>query len=152
MPIAYIGFGSNLGDRDGYIRQALSELASTDGITLLRVSSLYETAPVGYTNQGKFLNGVAEIETSVPPHTLLALLKGIEAKLGRQHRVRWGPREIDLDILIYGERQISTPELTIPHPEMQRRGFVLIPLAELAPNLCHPVLGKRIAELLKDRG
>lgn len=148
MTRAYIGFGANVGDRQRNIELALHDLSTTEGISLLQVSSLYETAPVGYAEQDWFLNGVAEIETSLSPEQLLERLKQIEAHIGRRHRVRWGPREIDLDLLIYGQRHIATPELTIPHPEMHRRSFVLVPFAEIAPEVRHPALQQSVQELL----
>lgn len=148
MHTTYIGFGSNIGNRLSFIRNALHVLSQTDGITIKKISSLYETEPVGNENQDKFLNGVVAIETKFSPQTLLTTLKNIETKTGRQHRKRWGPREIDLDVLIYGEMCLQTPELIIPHPEMHNRRFVLTPLAEIAPSLVHPVLNVRIIDML----
>ena len=142
--LVYIGLGSNVGDRELYINRALDLLAKTAAIRT--VSSIYETDPVGYKIQAPFLNGVAEIQTSISPHDLLKRLKKIETEVGRQPRFRWGPREIDLDILMYGDRIIDTPNLTIPHPEMYRRDFVLIPLREIAKKLVHPVLQKEIQD------
>ena len=142
--LVYIGLGSNVGDRKLYIDRALDLLAKT--VAIRAVSSIYETDPVGYKIQAPFLNGVAEIQTSISPHDLLKRLKKIETEVGRQPRFRWGPREIDLDILMYGDRIIDTPNLTIPHPEMYRRDFVLIPLREIAKNLVHPVLQKEIQD------
>ena len=148
MLLAYIGFGSNIGDRLAHIQNALRALSKTDGITLQRISSLYTTEPVGYEEQAQFLNGVAAIQTTLSPLSLLQTLKDIETAIGRKHRIRWGPREIDLDILIYGDMCLQTEKLVIPHPEMHLRGFVLVPLAEIAPNLMHPVLQENIQTLL----
>ena len=136
MTICYIGFGSNLGDREENIEKALSVLKKTEGIKVRKISSIYETEPVGGPLQGKFLNGVAEIETSLNPRKLLRCLKKIEKAVGRKPgKVRWGPREIDLDILLYGDESVAEPDLKIPHPEMRKRGFVLKPLCEIAPDV-----------------
>ena len=142
--LVYIGLGSNVGDRKFHIDRALDLLAKT--VAIRAVSSIYETDPVGYKIQAPFLNGAAEIQTLTSPQDLLKRLKKIETEVGRQPRFRWGPREIDLDILMYGNRIIDTPNLTIPHPEMHRRDFVLIPLREIAKNLVHPVLQKEIQD------
>ena len=149
MYAAYIGFGSNIGDRLAHIQSAIHALSKTEGITLKEISSIYTTDPVGYKDQAQFLNGVAAIQTSLSPLSLLHTLKDIETAIGRKHRIRWGPREIDLDILIYGDFCIQTEELVIPHPEMHLRGFVLVPLAEIAPNLVHPVFQETIFTLLE---
>ncbi len=114
---------------------------------LQKVSSVYKTEPIGYEAQAEFLNGVAAIQTDFPPLSLLQVLKDIETAIGRQHRIRWGPREIDLDILIYGDVCLQTEKLVIPHPEMHLRHFVLVPLAEIAPDLVHPVFQETIQTL-----
>ena len=147
--VAYIGFGSNIGDRLKHIQNAIHALSKTEGITVKEISSVYKTDPIGYEAQGEFLNGVIAIQTSLPPLSLLHTLKDIETVVGRQHRIRWGPREIDLDILIYGDLCVQTEKLVIPHPEMHLRGFVLAPLAEIAPNLVHPVCQESIQTLLE---
>lgn len=152
MHLAYIGFGSNIGDRQAYIHNALHRLAAEEGVTLQKSSSFYETAPVGYEEQGEFLNGVAEIQTCLSPHRLLHTLKKIETAVGRQHRIRWGPREIDLDLLIYGDVCLREEGLIVPHPEMHRRGFVLVPFAEIASGVVHPVFEETIGVLLEGVG
>lgn len=148
MAYAYIGFGSNLGDRFSYINQALQRLSETEGVSLTQVSALYETEPVGYEAQDPFLNGVSAIETSLSPNQLLERLQQIEQQVGRQQRRRWGPREIDLDLLIYDQCCINTPELVLPHSELHKRRFVLTPFAEIAPDVIHPILQQHIRTLL----
>ena len=151
--LAYIGFGSNVGDRLAHIRNAIYALSGTEGIVLQEVSSVYKTEPVGYESQTQFLNGVAAIQSTLSPFSLLQTLKTIETAVGRKHRIRWGPREIDLDILIYADVCLQTEQLVIPHPEMHLRGFVLIPFAEIAPHLVHPTLQETLLTLcnrLKD--
>lgn len=149
MPSVYIGFGSNIGDRLVHIQDAIRALSETEGITLQKISSVYQTEPVGYETQAQFLNGVAAIQTDLSPLSLLHILKDIETAVGRRHRIRWGPREIDLDILLYGDMCLQTEKLIIPHPEMHRRRFVLAPLAEIAPNLVHPVFQETVQSLLE---
>ena len=148
MHAAYIGFGSNIGDRLGHIQNAIYALSKTEGIILQKISSVYKTDPVGHEAQAEFLNGVAAIQTDLPPLSLLHTLKNIETAIGRKHRIRWGPREIDLDILIYGDMCLQTEKLVIPHPEMHLRRFVLVPLAEIVPNLVHPVFQETVQTLL----
>ncbi len=150
MAHAYIGFGSNIDDRLYYITQALQLLLKGDNVSLITVSSLYETEPVGYEEQGWFLNGVVAIETDLSVHQLLVLLKDTERDVGRQHRARWGPREVDLDLLIYDQCSIDTPNLTVPHPEMHLRSFVLVPFAEIAPEVLHPIFEQNIRTLLSN--
>ncbi len=150
MAHAYIGFGSNIDDRFNYIAQALRLLLEADDVSLIQISSLYETEPVGYEEQDWFLNGVVAVETGLSVHQLLALLKGIEQLVGRQHRARWGPREVDLDLLIYDQCRINTSNLIVPHPEMHRRSFVLVPFAEIAPDVLHPIFQQNIRTLLSN--
>ena len=148
--IAYISFGSNVGDRKKHIEDAVEILKTDSSIEIKSVSSLYETEPVGYEEQDWFINGVLEIETELSPHELLRFVKTVESKVGRRKSIRWGPREIDLDILLYEQECINTPDLVIPHPRMQEREFVLIPLVEIAPDVVHPVFRKSVELLLKD--
>ena len=141
-----VGLGSNLGDRNENMGRALDLLRELCGVSLLRVSRLRETDPVGGPPQGKYLNAVAEVETVIAPRELLARFHEIEAALGRVRTVRDGPRPIDLDILLYGDELIKEPGLEIPHPRMLEREFVLEPLAELAPDRRHPLSGNTALE------
>lgn len=132
----FVGLGSNLGDREKNIRHALQKLDQNQ-ISVIKVSSIYETEAVG-PPQAEFLNAVCEATTALPPLQLLATLKSIEREMGRNTGERWGPREIDLDLLLYGERKIHEPGLVVPHTELTRRDFVLVPLLEIAPDLRLP--------------
>ena len=145
--LIYLSLGSNLGDRAANLERAIAALPEA-GVQVLRRSSLYETEPVDFLAQPWFLNCVVEAETSLPPRHLLDALQGIERAFGSSKLVARGPRLIDLDILFYGASVIRTEEIEIPHPRMDNRRFVLIPLAELAPDLRHPVLGATIAEMI----
>lgn len=146
--IAYIGIGSNLGDKSDHCEKAISEILKIDRHKLLARSSFFKTEPIGYTSQEWFVNGVIEIETDLEPSEFLQTLKTIEVQLGRTETFRWGPRTIDLDILFFDDLQIQTGDLKVPHPHIQDRKFVLIPLAEIDRNLIHPVLKRTIQELL----
>ncbi len=147
-PNVFIGFGSNLGDRCALINQALLALSKLPSTFLEKLSSLYETAPVGYLEQGSFLNGVVLVKSTLDAPFLLESLLAIENSLGRERKERWGPRTIDLDILFYGDEVIDTSDLLVPHPELVKRKFVLEPLHEIAPSWLHPCLGGTISELL----
>jgi 2-amino-4-hydroxy-6-hydroxymethyldihydropteridine diphosphokinase len=146
---AYIGLGSNLGEREHLIRSAAEQLSLTPGTELVRVSSLYDTKPVGDLDQPDYLNAVALVLTELDPHRLLWNMLLIEGRLGRSWRRRWEPRPIDMDLLFYQDAVVDEPGLTLPHPEAHKRAFVLVPMSELAPNLVHPVLGKTMVDLLK---
>ena len=148
--IAYIGIGSNIGDKLSHCEKAISEILKADHHRLLGKSSFFKTHPMGYTAQDWFVNAVIKIETSLEADELLRTLKTIESGLGRAETFRWGPRTMDLDILFFDDIEIHTAELQIPHPLIQNRQFVLIPLAEIDRNLIHPVLKKTIQELLKN--
>jgi 2-amino-4-hydroxy-6-hydroxymethyldihydropteridine diphosphokinase len=144
----YVGLGSNVGDRVAMIQQALALIAAHPDIALGGVSQLYLTRPWGNPDQPDFVNGVCRLETSLAPHDLLAALKAMEAELGRRGREKWGPREIDLDILLYGDEIIQDRDLKVPHRMMCERTFVLVPLSDIAPDLIHPETGLKISEHL----
>lgn len=147
MKIVYLGLGSNLGDREAALREALRKLESP-GLRLLRVSSVYETEPIGFSNQGWFLNLCAEMETTLFPKQLLQRTQRLEREMGRKRTVKDGPRIIDIDILLYGNAVVDTDDLRIPHPRYRERRFVLAPLAELKPALRDPETGKSVTEML----
>ncbi len=149
MARAYVGLGANLGDRDATIRRALELLAADPHIDVTAVSTLRETDPVGVEDQPRFLNGVARLDTSLGPHDLLARLLDVERSLGRVRRERWGPRTIDLDLLLYDDLVLDEPGLTVPHPRLHERLFVLEPLEELDPALVVP--GKGTVSALRAR-
>jgi 2-amino-4-hydroxy-6-hydroxymethyldihydropteridine diphosphokinase len=143
----FIGLGSNLGEREKYLNDAAAAITSVRNTRLVWVSPVYESDPYGNTDQPKFLNAVVELETALEPPDLLVELKGIEARLGRTNTERWGPREIDLDILVYDGVVLKTETVQVPHPDLENRRFVLLPLREIAPDLVHPVSGMTITEL-----
>jgi deoxyguanosine kinase len=145
--VSYIGLGSNLGDRDNSIKRALKMLADAKDVEVARVSELIETPPLGGAVQPKFLNAVAEIKTSIGCQDLHKILLDIETSLGRQRQQKWSPRTIDLDLLLFGDEVINRPALTVPHPRMHLRCFVLKGLSQLGPELLHPVLKEPMTEL-----
>ena len=147
--IVMIGLGSNLGDRKAILELAVASLAETPGIKILAVSSFHETTPVGGpSGQGPFLNAATAVETTLSPSALHERFNDVEIQLGKIHRVRWGARTIDLDLLLFGDQMIHDSSLTVPHPRMAYRRFVLAPLAEIAPDLVLPKLGQSIRQLL----
>lgn len=146
MTRVFLGIGTNLGDRERNLQAALAILSQK--MVILKESSIYQTAPWGYLDQPAFLNQVIEAQTDLSPLNLLGFLKDTEKLLGRQTNFRYGPRLIDLDILFYGNRVIQTPRLQVPHPHLTERAFVLVPLAEIAPDLIHPQNKQTITQLL----
>ncbi|MSQ28525.1 MAG: 2-amino-4-hydroxy-6-hydroxymethyldihydropteridine diphosphokinase [Dehalococcoidia bacterium] len=145
MTLAYLGLGSNLGDRRAKLRDAVQELRWAG--TVRQTSSLYETEPIGFSQQPRFLNAVCAVETGLSPHALLRCLKRIERRLGRRPARQFGPRCIDIDILLYGDQTVRTRGLMIPHSRLGERAFVLVPLRELIPELLHPVPGSTVTML-----
>ena len=141
MATAFVGIGSNLGDRETNLRRAIELLSAEDGIEVAAVSEIRETDPVGAVEQGPFLNGAVEVETSLGPLELLGRLLSVENRVGRVRSERWGPRTIDLDLLLYGGEQVNEAEVTVPHPRLHERRFALEPLLDLDPALEIPGLG-----------
>jgi 2-amino-4-hydroxy-6-hydroxymethyldihydropteridine diphosphokinase len=147
MPaLAYLSLGSNVGDREAQLRDALARLGTTGRV--VAVSSIYETEPVEFTEQPRFLNCAVALETTKTPQHLMTAILEIEEEMGRRRVQKKGPRSIDIDILLFGDAIVDSPEVTIPHPAMHQRRFVLEPLAEIAPEVIHPILKKTIEELL----
>ena len=150
MTSAYIGIGSNVGDREAFVRRGVEEIGSADGIEMQKVSSLYATAPIGGPPQRSFINLVVKVDATLSPRELLETLQGIEQKIGREPSdIRWGPRVVDLDILTFGDEKVSEPDLELPHPRMKERRFVLIPLLEIEPDAADP-WGARYADALDE--
>lgn len=144
--VVFLGLGSNMGDRRAHLDKALELLSQR--VQVVEVSSTYDTEPVGNVDQPRFLNLVCKVRTRLAPMGFLTLAKGIESKLGRQQRSPNAPRPIDIDILFFGEQVMATAKLTIPHPRLAERAFVLVPLAEIDPNLVHPVSRKTVQDML----
>ncbi|MBE5662238.1 2-amino-4-hydroxy-6-hydroxymethyldihydropteridine diphosphokinase [Staphylococcus sp. SS21] len=145
---AYLGLGSNIGDRENQLNEAIKMLNEYEGIDVLKVSSIYETAPVGYTEQPNFLNLCIEIETTLSVSELLERCLEVEARLHRVRKERWGPRTIDVDILLYGNEITELPNLSVPHPRMNERAFVLIPLNDIATDVIEPRSNLKIKDLV----
>ncbi|MFH2011410.1 MAG: 2-amino-4-hydroxy-6-hydroxymethyldihydropteridine diphosphokinase [Pseudomonadota bacterium] len=150
MNIAYIGIGSNQGDKIKYCNDAIKEISKYKGNIILNRSSFYRTEPWGKENQDWFINCAIKLKTTLDASEFFKVLLNIEKKLKRVKRDKWGPRKIDLDILFFNDKVINTPEVNIPHPMIQARKFVLVPLNEICPEFIHPVLNKSIMELLKE--
>jgi 2-amino-4-hydroxy-6-hydroxymethyldihydropteridine diphosphokinase len=147
---AYVALGSNMGNRLQYLYKAIKKLDEHEQISVVQTSSIYETDPVGYVNQDKFLNMVIKIQTSLSPFALLDVTQKIELDLGRKREVRWGPRTLDLDILLYNHENIETEQLTIPHPRMVERAFVLVPLFELDADIRIPNIKQCLALIIDE--
>ena len=148
----WLSLGSNLGDRGANLVEAVTALAQCPGIDVIATSSVYETEPVGETDQPPFYNMAVEIETDLTPLELLNAVKSVETQLGRQPTYRWGPRVIDIDLILWGQRQWESEELTLPHREFRNRAFVLQPLADIASDAVDPVTGMTVAELARVAG
>lgn len=149
MNKAFIAMGTNIEPRKQYIDEALSLLEKHEEIKIVQISSIYETEPVGYLEQADFLNLVIEVSTSFTPTDLLEACQAIERKLGRERKIKNGPRTIDLDIIAYGQEEVHTEDLTIPHPRMKDRAFVLVPFNEIAPNFYINTYQKTVMQLLE---
>ncbi|PHK48851.1 2-amino-4-hydroxy-6-hydroxymethyldihydropteridine diphosphokinase [Staphylococcus edaphicus] len=148
MIYAYLGLGSNVGERMTQLEEAVSILNHKAGIEVTQTSPIYETEPVGYLDQPRFLNQCIEVHTSLNPHELLKACLDTEQQLHRVRDIRWGPRTIDVDILLYGEHTINETDLVVPHPRMKERAFVLIPLNDIAANMIEPNLNRKIGSLV----
>jgi 2-amino-4-hydroxy-6-hydroxymethyldihydropteridine diphosphokinase len=150
VAIVYLGLGSNVGDRKKNLQTAIKKLSALRDVKITKISSVYETEPVGLKDQPWFYNAVAEIETTLAPRRILQMNKDIEKIMQRERTVRWGPRKIDIDILLYDDIKIDDPDFKVPHPEMFKRGFVLIPLYEIAPDL--KFNSSRLEDFLRNSG
>jgi 2-amino-4-hydroxy-6-hydroxymethyldihydropteridine diphosphokinase len=144
--VAYLGLGSNLGDRMSYLEAGARALAADPEITVLNSSSVYESAPAGYMDQGNFLNAALSVQTTRSAQALLETMSRVEDHFGRQRTIRWGPRTLDLDLLLFGNRVIESRQLQLPHPRLMDRCFVLQPLVELNPELVHPQTGRTLSQ------
>jgi 2-amino-4-hydroxy-6-hydroxymethyldihydropteridine diphosphokinase len=147
---AYLSLGSNIGDRNKFLKRAIEELVKVKEINVTAQSSIYETDPVGYTDQDNFLNMAVELETSLTANRLLEVCLKIEKELGRKREIKWGPRTLDLDILLFNNENIEAENLIIPHPRMHERAFVLIPLLELNQTLWHPAMNAPLTRVLDE--
>ena len=152
MATVLVALGSNLGDRRAHLEQALGRLAAVPGVRSVQAGDVFETAPVGGPPQGPYLNACALLETSLAPHAVLAALRAVEAVASRVRHERWGPRTLDLDLLLHGDTLQEDSDLTVPHPRMLERAFVLVPAAELAPGLVHPGVGRTLSDLARELG
>ena len=152
MVTCYLGLGSNLGDSAGAVKEGVDRLVSEGDVVLVRLSSLYITRPWGHEDQPDFINAVAEIQTDLQPLELLEKARSVERDAGRVERFKWGPRELDIDLLLYGKEVLDLDALKLPHPLMAERAFVLVPLLEIAPDLVHPATGVRFSDSLRNLG
>ena len=148
--IAYIALGSNMGDKEKYLNDAITMINDDNMCMVNKVSSFIQTAPYGYTEQDDFLNAAIKVQTLYSPKMLLSFLQELELKANRVRQIHWGPRTLDLDIIFYDNIVCDDDTLIIPHPEMHKRDFVLVPLKEIAPNQLHPILNKKVSELLTE--
>jgi 2-amino-4-hydroxy-6-hydroxymethyldihydropteridine diphosphokinase len=145
----FLGIGSNLGERGGFLARGVEEIKSIPDSKIVWVSPVYETEPYGRKDQPPFLNAALQLDTALPPDELFSHLKAIERKVGRTGGERWGPRELDIDILIYDGLVFDRDGLKVPHPDMEQRNFVLVPLKDIAPDLVHPVTGLTVTEMAR---
>jgi 2-amino-4-hydroxy-6-hydroxymethyldihydropteridine diphosphokinase len=150
MGRVFVSMGSNLGDRLRFLRDAVHALGNEPGLIITSISSVYETEPVGKKDQPQFLNAAIELSSLLSPDSVLVHLKHVEKAVGRTPSVKWGPREIDLDLIYLGDLVVKSPTLSLPHPEAVKRRFVLTPLAEIAPDFVDPAMGRSLLELLQD--
>lgn len=150
MPEAFLGIGSNIGERISFIENSIREIGNIPSTEIMRISSVYETEPWGNTDQEYFLNCVLKVKTGLTAYNLLDEIKAIEIRTGRVNSGKWNEREIDIDLLFYGKEIISTDKMNIPHLQIEHRNFVLIPLAEISPDYVHPVFNKTVSELLSE--